>query len=194
MPPVASTMALARKTREIAAFAVVAEGARDAVAVLQQRRDRVFHVDLDALVDAVVLQGADHLQTGAIADVGQARIAVAAEVALQDLAVLGAVEHRAPGFQLAHAARGFLGVQLGHAPVVDVLPAAHGVGEVHAPGIAVIDVGHGRGHSAFGHDGVGLAQQGFADQAHRRPEAEASMAARNPAPPAPMTMTSCSCV
>jgi hypothetical protein len=45
-------------------------------------------------------------------------------------------------------------VQLGHAPIVEILSAAHGVGEMHAPVVAIVDVPHGRGHSALGHDGV----------------------------------------
>ena len=78
---------------------------------------------------------------------------------------LRAIEHRAPGFELADAIGRFLGVQLGHAPVVDVLAAAHRVGEVHLPAVAVVDVGQRRGHAAFGHDGVRLAEQRLADQA-----------------------------
>ena len=116
-------------------------------------------------MDAVILQRADHFEAGAVAHVGQPRIAMAAEVALQDLAVLGAVEDRAPGFELADAGRGFLGVQFGHAPVVEVLAAAHGVGEVDPPVVAVVDVAHRRRHAAFGHDGVRLAEQRLADQA-----------------------------
>ena len=73
---------------EPAALAVVAERPGDAVAVLEEPDDRALHVDRDALVDAVVLQRADQFQAGAVADVGQSRIAVAAEVALQDPAVL----------------------------------------------------------------------------------------------------------
>src|SRR5258708_9994133 len=72
---------------EAAALAVVTKGAGDAVAILQQGEDGALHVKVDALVNAVVLQGADHLESGAIADVGQARVLVAAEVALQNLAV-----------------------------------------------------------------------------------------------------------
>ena len=56
-------------------------------------------------------------------------------------------------------------MQLGHAPVVDVLAAAHRVGEVHLPAVAVVDVGERRGDAAFGHDGVRLAEQRLADQA-----------------------------
>ncbi len=124
-----------------------------------------LHVEIDALMDAVILQGADHFEAGAVADVRQARIAMAAEIALQNFAVLGAIEHRAPGFQFADARRSFLGVQLGHAPVVEILAAAHGVGEMDAPVIAIVDVAHGRGHAAFGHHGVGFAQQRFGDHA-----------------------------
>ena len=58
-------------------------------------------------------------------------------------------------------------MQLRHAPVVDVLAAAHGVGEVDLPVIALVHVGQRRGDAALGHDGVRLAQQRFADQADR---------------------------
>ena len=69
---------------ESSALAVVAERADNAVAVLEQRDDRVLHVDFDALMDAVVLQRADQFQAGAVADVGESRIAVAAEIALKN--------------------------------------------------------------------------------------------------------------
>ena len=145
-------------------------------------------------MDAVILQRADHFEAGAVADVGQARILVAAEIALQDAAVLRAVEHRAPRFQLADAIGRFLGVQLGHPPVVHVLAAAHRVGEVDLPVVAVVDVGQRRRDAALGHDGVRFAEQRFADKPDRTPAADASIAARRPAPPAPMTSTSCSYV
>ena len=54
----------------MAALAVVAEGTDDALAVLDQADDGVFHVDVDAEVDAVILKRSDHLESGAIADVG----------------------------------------------------------------------------------------------------------------------------
>ena len=127
----------------------------------------MLHVHVDALMDAVVLQGADHFQAGAVADVREARIFVAAEIALQDAAVRGAVEDRAPGFEFAHAVGRFLGVQFGHAPVVDVLAAAHGVGEMDLPVVAVVDVGQRRRDAALGHDGVRFAEQRFADHADR---------------------------
>ena len=153
------------KQFEAPALAIVGERAHAAVAILEQREDGGFHVEIDALMNAVILQRADHFETGAVAHVRQARIAMAAEIALQNAAVLGAIEHRAPGFQFAHARRRFFGVQLRHAPVVQILAAAHGVGEMDAPVVAIVHVAHGRGHSAFGHHRVRLAQQRFRDHA-----------------------------
>ena len=149
---------------EAAALALVAERADDARAVGQQRDDGELHVDVEAAMDAVILERADHLEAGAIADVRQARILVPAEIALEDPAVRGAVEDRAPRLELAHAIGRFPGVQLRHPPVVDVLPAAHGVGEVHLPAVAIVDVGERRGDAAFRHHGVGLAEQRLAQQ------------------------------
>ena len=150
---------------EAAALPLVADDARRAPVGQQQADDGELHVDVDAAMDPVILQRADHLEPGAIADVRQTRIAMAAEVALEDPAVRGPVEHRAPGLELADAIRRFLRVQLGHPPVVDVLAAAHGVGEVHLPAVAVVDVGERRGDAPFGHDRVRLAEQRLADQA-----------------------------
>ena len=118
-------------------------------------------------MNAVILQRADHFQSGAIADVRQARIFVSAEISLQNAAVLRAIENRAPGFEFAHAIRRFPGVQLGHPPVVDVLPAAHRVGEMDLPVVAVVHVGERGGDAAFGHDGVRFAEQTFANHADR---------------------------
>ena len=89
---------------------------------------------------------------------------MAAEVALGDAAVGGAVEQRAPALQLVDPVGRLLGVQLRHAPVVEHLAAAHGVAEVDLPVVLGPDVAHGGGHAALGHDRVGLAQQRLADE------------------------------
>ena len=138
----------------------------------------------------LLLQRADHLEAGPVADVGEAGVAVAAEVALEDAPVRGAVEQGAPLLELEDAVGRLLGVELGHAPVVEHLAAAHGVAEVDLPVVLGVDVAHGRGDTALGHHGVGLAEQRLAHQRGARPLRSASMAARSPAPPAPMTMTS----
>ena len=195
MPPVARITAFALEKTETAAFTVVAERACDAAAVLQQRQDRGFHQEVDPLMDAVILQRPDHFQAGAVAHVRQARIAVPAEIALEDAAVARAVEYRAPGFEFLHALRSFLGMEFGHPPVVHVLPAAHGIGEMDAPVVAIVHVAHRGGHSPFGHHGVRFAEQAILETTPTfTPAAEASIAARSPAPPAPTTNTSNSCV
>ena len=143
---------------------LVCETADDAVAVFEQRDDGDLHVDLDALMNAVVLQRADQFETGAVADVCESRIAVAAEISLQDLAVFCAVKNRSPRFEFADAVGSFFGVKLGHSPVVYVLAAAHRVGEMDLPVVAVVDVAHRRRHAALGHHGVSFAEQRLADQ------------------------------
>ena len=118
-------------------------------------------------MNAVILERANHLQPGAIADMREARISMPAEVPLQNAAVLRPIENRAPRLEFADAIRRFLRVQLGHPPIVHVLAAAHRVGEVHPPAVAIIDVRQRRRDAAFGHHGVRLAEQRLADQPDR---------------------------
>ncbi len=110
-------------------------------------------------MNAVVLERANQFEACAVADVREARVLVPAEVSLQNFAVGRAVEHRAPLFEFAHAVRRFSCVKFGHPPVVDVLPAAHRVGEVDLPVVAVIDVRERRRDSALGHHGVSFTEQ-----------------------------------
>ena len=124
----------------------------------------MLHVHIDSLVNAVILQRTDHLQTRSIADMSEPRISVAAEISLQNPAILCAVEQRTPGFQLAHAVWRFLRVQLGHARLVDVLAAAHRIGEVHFPIVALIDIRQRCGNPALSHHRVRLAKQRFANE------------------------------
>src|SRR5262249_57709552 len=104
---------------EFAVVAVVAEGTADPPRrVTEAFGDRGLGEHLEVAVAAAVLlqrddlllQRADELQSRAVADVGKPRILVAAEVALADLAVLGAVEQRTVGLQLPYALRRLLGV------------------------------------------------------------------------------------
>jgi hypothetical protein len=99
--------------------------------------------------------------------VREARILVAAEIALQDAAVIGAIEDRTPHLELPDAVRRFSGVKLGHAPVVEILSAAHRVGEMDFPVVTVVDVGERCRHSALGHHRVSLAEKRFADETNR---------------------------
>jgi hypothetical protein len=127
----------------------------------------VLHVHGDTQINGVILQRANQFEPRAVADVREPRVPVPAEIALIDAPVGRAIEYRAPRFELANAIRSFLRVQFGHAPVVHVLAAAHRVGEVHFPVVAVVVVAERRGHAAFGHDRVGLAEEGLADESDR---------------------------
>ena len=153
------------KEFESAAFPFIGEDAGDSVTVFEQGHDGVLHVDIDPLVNPVILKRPDHLQAGAIADVGKPGIFVTAEIALKDSSVVSPVEHGAPGFELMHAIGSFPGVQLRHPPVVDILPAPHRIREVDLPIVPVVDMREGCGNTALRHDGVSLAEQTFADHA-----------------------------
>ena len=64
MPPVARTTAFAGNSTKPAPFTLVPERACDAAIAFQQREDCTLHMNFHAEVDAVVLQRADHFQTG----------------------------------------------------------------------------------------------------------------------------------
>src|ERR1700693_5878122 len=112
-------------------------------------------------MDSMVLKSAYHLQSGAVADVRESRIPMAAEISLQNSAVAGAIKKRAPGLQFTHPRRSFLGMQLRHPPVIQVLTAAHGVGKVNAPAVPVVHISHRRGYATLGHDCVCFAEKRF---------------------------------
>ena len=153
---------------EPALLAVVSASSGNAASVEQQAEHRALHVDFHPRVNAVILECADHLQAGAVADVGQPRVPVPAEVSLQNPAVCGAIEKRAPCLEFAHAFRRFFGVQFGHAPVVEILAAAHRIGEMDPPVIAIVDIGQRCRDASFGHHGMRFAKQRFADHTHLR--------------------------
>ncbi len=51
--------------------------------------------------------------------------------------------------------------------LIDVLAAAHGIGEMHFPIVAIVDIGQRGRDSALGHHGVRFAEQTFANHADR---------------------------
>ena len=50
-------------------------------------------------------------------------------------------------------------MQLGHAPVVEVLSASHRVGEMNSPVVAIIDIGECGRHAPFRHYGMRFAEE-----------------------------------
>ncbi len=147
----------------------VGQGSGDPVAILQEGYHRALHMNVHPEVDGVILQRADQFETRPVSHVGEAGIAVAAEISLEDLAVGCAVENRPPGLEFTHALWRFAGVEFGHPPVVDVLASAHGVREMDFPVVALIDVGEGGRDTALGHDRVRFPEQGLAHEADRDP-------------------------
>src|SRR5438105_1771493 len=79
------------KQLESAMLALVAKSTDNSVAIFEKRDDGAFHMHFHTLVDAVILEGTDHFQAGAVANVGEAGIFVAAEIALEDAAIFGAI-------------------------------------------------------------------------------------------------------
>ena len=112
--------------------------------------------------DDLLLQSADELQPGAVADVGKPRVLVPTEVALADPPVFRAVEQRAIGLELPDPVRGLLGVQLGHPRVVQELAATHGVAEVDLPAVLGVDVAHRGSDTTLGHHRVRFTEEGLA--------------------------------
>src|ERR1700730_17675081 len=84
-------------------LAFITKRAHDAITIFQQRKNRVLLLPLNALMHAVMLQGANHFQPGAIAHVRETWILMPAKIPLQNPTVLCSIENRAPRLKLAHA-------------------------------------------------------------------------------------------
>ena len=153
---------------EAAIFAPVAESSCDATAVREQTRDGALHVNVKAQLHAAILQRSNHFQAGAVADVAETLVRVAAESALQNRALIGAVEESAPLFEFADTIGSFLRMKLRHAPIIQKFSAAHGVAEMRLPAVVGVHIAHGCGDAAFGHDGVRFSEQRLANNADAR--------------------------
>jgi hypothetical protein len=144
---------------EMALLAIVSECSGNAPRVEKKTQHSTFHVNVHSLMDAVVLKRPYHLQASAISDVRKTRVSMPTEVALQNSTVLSAIEQCAPSFQFANTIRSFLGMQLGHPPIVEVLSSSHRVGEMNSPVVAIIDVGECGCHAPFRHYGMRFTEE-----------------------------------
>jgi hypothetical protein len=141
---------------EPAAFAIVSKRTGDAVTIFKERYNCMLHIDFDALMDPVILQGTNHFQSSAISNVGKTRIPMTTEISLKNAAILRPIKNCTPCFQLSNSGRRFQSVQLSHPPVVDVLATAHGVREMDLPIVTIVHIGKRRSNSALSHYGVRL--------------------------------------
>ena len=135
-----------------------------AVVVLEDVADGGFHEDVDALVHALVLKRTDHFQARPVTDMCQAGVGVATEIPLVESTFASAVEDSTPFLEFPDPFGSFLRVKLGHAVLVEVLAALHGVAEMCLPAVPVVGAGQSGGNTALGHHRVGLAQKRLADQ------------------------------
>src|SRR6266545_2216467 len=100
-----------------------------------------------------ILKCADHLEPGAIPNMTKTLESMTAKGTLQDVAIAGAIKERAPLFQFTNTIGSFLRMNLGHAPVVQKLPAAHRIAKMRAPIIRSVDIRHRRRNTTLSHDG-----------------------------------------
>src|SRR5260370_12522033 len=95
---------------EAAVLAPVRKRTGNAAVFRQEPCDGAFHVDVNTLLNAAILQSANHFEAGAVADMAEAVESMAAEGALQDVAAFGAVEESAPLFEFTNTIKRFLGM------------------------------------------------------------------------------------
>ena len=67
---------------EAAGLAPIGKGTRHATTIGEKAGNGALHVDIDALLNAAILERANHFEAGAVADVTEAFESVAAESAL----------------------------------------------------------------------------------------------------------------
>src|SRR5213594_3518471 len=88
---------------EAAVLAPIRKSAGDTAVIRQEPGARAFHVNVDALLDAAILQRANHFEAGAVAHMAEALEGVPAKSSLKDVATFGAVEERAPLFEFTNS-------------------------------------------------------------------------------------------
>src|SRR5579871_93377 len=73
-------------------LAPIAKSAGNTITLFKQLSNRAFHINVDTQMHATVLQGANHLQPGAITNMAQSLIGMTSKGSLQNVAILSAVE------------------------------------------------------------------------------------------------------
>src|SRR6516164_6153096 len=152
---------------KVSLLPVVSKGATDAVSVFHKGNHRAFHMYGNPLMNAVVLEGANHFQSRPVPNMGESGIFMPSKVPLEDPSVRCSVKQGSPGFQLIDTSGCFPRVKFCHPPVIHVLTAPHRIGKMDLPVVPVIHIGEGCGNATFRHYRVCFSQQGFAYQANR---------------------------
>src|SRR5262245_18251027 len=110
-------------------------------------------------MDSLVLQCANHLKTSSIADMYESWIFVSAKVSLKNSSVFGSIKQCSPCIQLTNPIWCFLCMQFGHAPLIEILSAAHRICKMYFPVIAIIHICHCCSYTTFSHHRVCFPQK-----------------------------------
>ena len=154
---------LCRESVEVTIDTGIGNTTSDTVAFLQKVTNGVFHEDVNAFVNASLLEGTDDFETSSVTDVRKTWESVATKVALIDQEFRCSVEDSAPLFEFSDSIWCFLGMEFSHAPVGKPLASFHGVVEVNLPTVTRISVLKSCSTTTFGHDGVSLAEERLGD-------------------------------
>ena len=160
---------------------------RNAIAILQQPRDGALHVHIEAHLHAAILQRANHFQAGAIAHVAEPLVGVPAKRALQDVVRLrcgrkarpiARVRARDPALPAREAA------PCASCSGIFRRASCRGNACASRPAVSTLAMAAAMPPSAI--TVCALPSSDLHTTPTRAPCASASIAARKPAPPAPM--------
>ena len=133
-------------------FAPITKAAGDVIVIVFENvADRAFHKDIDALMDAAILQR----EGSSPSRCGRRRERAADKCGRRSFAAgcppsPGAIEDGPPLLQFTHSVGSFLSMYLRHAPLIEIFAALHGVAKVGLPTVASVGTGERRGDAAFG--------------------------------------------
>ena len=166
MPPVARTTAFAAIKPEAASLAVVSESSHDAARHLEQGEHGALHVNIHprwmpwsckVRIISRPVRSPTWARRGYLWP-PKFRCRILPSAVRSNSAPHASSSRTHAGASLACSSR--------HAPVVQILAAAHGVGEMNPPVVALVHIGQCRRDAAFRHDGMRFAEQRFAHYAH----------------------------
>jgi hypothetical protein len=154
---------LCRESVEVTIDTGVGNTASNTIAFFQEMTYGVFHEDVNAFVNASLLECTNDFETSSVTNVRKTWEGVASKVSLIDQEFGCSVEDSTPLFEFSNTIRCFLGMEFSHAPVGKPLASLHSVVEVNLPPITRVSVLESRSTATFGHDGVGLSKERLGD-------------------------------
>src|SRR5579875_125362 len=160
---------LRTKNDKVAGFAIVAKGSYHPIPLLEEAGNDYLHENIHAEANGFILEGTDDLQSCTVAYMVESAIFMTAKGALGYQAIWGSVEHGTILFKFQHTFWRLFREYLDHSPVVQEGTTLHSIHEMDFPAIrlfgavGLIHIPKSRSHTAFGHNGVCLAEKRFAD-------------------------------